>query len=115
LHAAPAVNGQPCPRAEAVLPMREISYSWLNNADEVLQSGQLVRVAVVQVSQAPEAKVLVSLKRLEEDPLKETLDNVLPLDREVGGGGGAGFACMCVCVCVCVCVLCYKQRGERGE
>ncbi|KAL4858818.1 30S ribosomal protein S1 [Chlorella vulgaris] len=76
------VNGKPCPRAEAVLPMRELSYSWLNSATEVVQSGQPVRVVVLFQQPAPDAKVVVSLKRLEEDPLKETLDNVLPLNNQ---------------------------------
>lgn len=80
-----AVNGKPCPRAEAVLPMRELSYSWLNSATEVVQSGQPVRVVVLFQQPAPDAKVVVSLKRLEEDPLKETLDNVLPLNNQVRG------------------------------
>lgn len=30
-----AVNGQPCPRAEAVLPLRELSYSWVRPAAQV--------------------------------------------------------------------------------
>lgn len=77
-----SANGEPCPRAEAVLPMREISYSWLNSATEVLRPGQPVRVLVLHTAKPPESKVVVSLKRLEEDPLKETLDNVLPLNRE---------------------------------
>jgi hypothetical protein len=79
------VNGKPCPRAEAVLPMRELSYSWLNSATEVVQSGQPVRVVVLFQQPAPDAKVVVSLKRLEEDPLKETLDNVLPLNNQARG------------------------------
>lgn len=78
------VNGEPCPRAEAVLPMRELSYSWLNSASEVVHPSQPVQVVVLYRETAPEAKVVVSLKRLEEDPLKETLDNVLPLGKQAG-------------------------------
>ncbi|PSC70883.1 30S ribosomal S1 [Micractinium conductrix] len=74
------VNGQPCPRAEAVLPMREISYAWVASVQEVLSPGEAVRVAVVYVQSEPAPKVVVSLKRLEDDPLKETLDKVLPLN-----------------------------------
>ena len=52
-----AVNGQPAPAAEAVLPLREASWNWLGSASEVVQPGQLVRVQVVQVEQQPKSKV----------------------------------------------------------
>lgn len=74
------VRGEPCPRAEAVLPLREISYAWVANAQEVLTPGQAVRVMVLFHQTEPNSKVVVSLKRLEDDPLKETLDKVLPLN-----------------------------------
>lgn len=74
------VNGKPCPRAEAVLPLRELSYAWVASASELLKPGQSVRVSVLYRQIEPQAKVVVSLKRMEDDPLKETLDNVLPLN-----------------------------------
>ncbi|KAI7836676.1 hypothetical protein COHA_009452 [Chlorella ohadii] len=74
------VNGRPCPRAEAVLPLRELSYAWVATASELLKPGQAVRVSVLFRQTDPQAKVVVSLKRMEDDPLKETLDNVLPLN-----------------------------------
>ena len=55
-----AVNGQPCPRAEAVLPMREISYAWVASVQEVLSPGEAVRVAVVYVQSEPAPKVCVA-------------------------------------------------------
>ena len=153
-----AVNGQPCPAAEAVLPLREASWGWVDSASDLLQTGQAVRVSVLYAQTEPRSKVggwvagwlggwvagwlggwardsvgsnnrrsrhavaspgaasccraallacvctalealkpraccaallllmlplqvVVSLKRLENDPLKETLDNVLPLDQ----------------------------------
>lgn len=54
---ARAVNGQPCPRAEAVLPLRELSYAWVASPAEVLRSGQPVRVSVLFVQTDPAAKV----------------------------------------------------------
>lgn len=48
-----AVNGKPCPRAEAVLPLRELSYSWVGSPGEVIKSGQEIRCSVMYVSQDP--------------------------------------------------------------
>lgn len=76
------LRGQPSPRAEAVLPLREISYAWVANASEVLSPGQPVRVVVTWHQTEPTSKVVVSLKRLEDDPLQETLDKVLPLNED---------------------------------
>lgn len=51
------MRGQPCPRAEAVLPLREISYAWVANASEVLTPGQAVKVVVTWHQTEPTSKV----------------------------------------------------------
>lgn len=51
------MRGQSCPRAEAVLPLREISYAWVANASEVLTPGQPVRVVVTWRQSEPNPKV----------------------------------------------------------
>lgn len=66
--------------AEVMLPMRELSWDWVPNVNAKLSKGQELRVQVVDVKLPPRARVVVSLKRLQEDPLKETLDKVLPLE-----------------------------------
>ena len=73
---------------DVILPLREISWDWISTVNSRLQKGQQVAAIVTYVNPPPNAKVVVSTKRLEEDPLKETLDKVLPLD------SGAGFAAM---------------------
>lgn len=79
---------EPAPLAgtEVILPLREISWDWIATVNERLVKGQEVTVCVVDVKPPPNSKVVVSLKRLQEDPLKETLDKVMPLE------GGNGFA-----------------------
>lgn len=71
---------------DVILPLREISWDWISTVNSKLVKGQQVSAMVTYVNPPPNAKVVVSTKRLEEDPLKETLDKVLPLE------GGAGFA-----------------------
>lgn len=65
---------------EVILPLRELSWDWVANVGAVVKKGQNVKVKVVDVSSGPQCKVVVSLKRMEGDPLKENLDNVMPLD-----------------------------------
>lgn len=71
---------------DVILPLREISWDWISTVNSKLTKGQQVTAMVKYVNPPPQAKVVVSTKRLEEDPLKETLDKVLPLEN------GAGFA-----------------------
>jgi len=71
---------------DVILPLREISWDWISTVNSKLTKGQQVSAMVKYVNPPPQAKVIISTKRLEEDPLKETLDKVLPLDN------GAGFA-----------------------
>lgn len=65
---------------EVILPLREVSWDWISTVNERLTKGQVVTVCVTEVRQPPQSKVVVSLKRMQEDPLKETLDKVLPLE-----------------------------------
>ena len=69
---------------DVILPLREISWDWISTVNSKLTKGQRVTALVRYVNLPPQAKVVVSMKRLEEDPLKETLDKVLPLEREGG-------------------------------
>ena len=52
------------------------------NVGAVVTKGQVVKTKVVDLSAGPQCKVVVSLKRMEGDPLQETLDSVLPLETE---------------------------------
>lgn len=70
---------------EVILPLREVCWDWIATVNERLVKGERLTVAVQEVRSMP-AKVVVSLKRMQDDPLKETLDKVLPLE------GGAGYA-----------------------
>eukprot|EP00887_Chlorella_sp_A99_P004813 scaffold4.g4813.t1 len=83
-----------CHKLQVCLPVRELSWDWVGSAGEVVHRGQRVRCTVLRVDMPPRSRVTVSLKRMQKDPLKETLDVLLPLDAEggkaAGGGGGGG-------------------------
>ena len=70
---------------EVILPLRELSWDWVANVGAVVTKGQMVKAKVVDLSAGPQCKVVVSLKRMEGDPLRETLDSVLPLEGEFNG------------------------------
>ncbi len=67
---------------EVILPLRELSWDWVANVGAVVTKGQVVKTKVVDLSPGPQCKVVVSLKRMEGDPLRETLDSVLPLEAD---------------------------------
>ena len=67
---------------EVILPLRELSWDWVANVGAVVTKGQVVKTKVVDLSAGPQCKVVVSLKRMEGDPLRETLDSVLPLEAD---------------------------------
>lgn len=75
-----------CAGTEIILPLREVSWDWIANVASRLNKGDEVVVRVVDVVPPPRPKVVVSLKRMQEDPLKETLDKVLPLDNKLEWG-----------------------------
>lgn len=82
------------PRAEVIIPLKELSWDWVPSAFTVLSVGQRLRAQVIFVQRPPaKVKVVVSLKKLAGDPLAETLDSVLPLEAATGGATDAqGFA-----------------------
>lgn len=71
--------------AEVILPLREVSWDWIPTVGAFLTRDQVVTVRVMAVNGPPSSKVVVSLKRMQQDPLEENLDNMLPL------GGAAGY------------------------
>jgi len=75
-----------CAGTEIILPLREVSWDWISNVAAKLNKGDEVVVRVIDVVPPPRPKVVVSLKRMQEDPLKETFDKVLPLDNKLEWG-----------------------------
>ncbi|GAB4814294.1 hypothetical protein N2152v2_001340 [Parachlorella kessleri] len=65
---------------EVLLPLREISWDWIPNTAAALKLGDVLTAVVTNLQAPPKTKVYVSLKRLQEDPLRQTLDKVMPLD-----------------------------------
>ena len=73
--------------AEGLIHISELSWDAVLTPEAVVQPGTVVR-AVVLAADAARGRIELSLKRLEADPLTQTLDALLP----IGGDGGAGAA-----------------------
>ncbi|KAK0607731.1 hypothetical protein LWI29_019392 [Acer saccharum] len=61
----------------------EISWDLVQDISDVLNEGDDVRVKVIKVDRQ-RSRITLSIKQLEEDPLLETLDKVIPQDSSVG-------------------------------
>ena len=75
--------------AEGLIHISELSWDAVLTPEAVVQPGTVVR-AVVLAADAARGRIELSLKRLEADPLTQTLDALLPIGGEGGDGAGAG-------------------------
>lgn len=65
--------------AEGLIHLSELSWDAVLTPEAVVQPGTVVRVRVLG-SDAEKGRIRLSLKRMEADPLTETLDALLPLE-----------------------------------
>ena len=65
--------------AEGLIHISELSWDAVLTPEAVVQPGTVVR-AVVLAADAARGRIELSLKRLEADPLTQTLDALLPID-----------------------------------
>ena len=65
--------------AEGLIHLSELSWDAVLTPEAVVQPGTVVRVRVLGAD-AEKGRIRLSLKRMEADPLTETLDALLPLD-----------------------------------
>ena len=75
--------------AEGLIHLSELSWDAVLTPEAVVQPGTVVRVRVLGAD-AERGRINLSLKRMEADPLTETLDALLPLGE--GGEGGDSSA-----------------------
>ncbi|XP_050236397.1 uncharacterized protein LOC126686399 [Mercurialis annua] len=61
----------------------EVSWDLVHDVRDVLTAGQNVKVKIINIDRQ-KSRVTLSIKQLEEDPLLETLDKVIPQDGSVG-------------------------------
>lgn len=66
---------------DALIHKSELSWDRVMRPEQVVRPGDKVQCKVTSVDQE-KARVQLSLKRMQSDPLKETLDGVLPLVEE---------------------------------
>ncbi|VFQ95132.1 unnamed protein product [Cuscuta campestris] len=57
----------------------EVSWDTIHDARDVLTKGDVVRVKVIKID-SEKSRISLSIKQLEDDPLLETLDKVIPQD-----------------------------------
>ncbi|RAL54403.1 hypothetical protein DM860_001531 [Cuscuta australis] len=57
----------------------EVSWDTIHDARDVLTKGDVVRVKVIKLD-SEKSRISLSIKQLEDDPLLETLDKVIPQD-----------------------------------
>ena len=69
--------------AEGLVHLSELSWDAVLTPEAVVQPGTIVRVRVLRTDPA-RGRVELSLKRMEADPLTETLDALLPLEDSTG-------------------------------
>ncbi|GAB4844039.1 hypothetical protein Ancab_014004 [Ancistrocladus abbreviatus] len=63
----------------------EVSWDLVQDVRDILNEGDDVRVKVINIDRE-KSRITLSIKQLEEDPLLETLDKVIPQDGSVGTG-----------------------------
>ncbi|KAF8402185.1 hypothetical protein HHK36_013137 [Tetracentron sinense] len=61
----------------------EVSWDLVQDVRDILNEGDEVRVKIIQIDRE-KSRVTLSIKQLEEDPLLETLDKVIPQDGQFG-------------------------------
>ncbi|RMZ52896.1 hypothetical protein APUTEX25_001015, partial [Auxenochlorella protothecoides] len=88
-----APSGQ---QGQVFVPTSEISWDWVSDVNKYLTLGQQVKVMVQIVAPPPKTKLVASLRALQQDPLKETLDHVMPLNSRFNNyvrfGSGVGMS-----------------------
>ncbi|XP_021805161.1 uncharacterized protein LOC110749371 [Prunus avium] len=61
----------------------EVSWDLVQDVRDILNEGDDVRVKIINIDRV-KSRITLSIKQLEEDPLLETLDKVIPQDGSVG-------------------------------
>jgi len=74
--------------AEGLIHLSELSWDAVLTPEAVVQPGTVVRVKVLGTD-TEKGQIRLSLKRMEADPLTETLDALLPLSSSESSGGSS--------------------------
>ncbi|KAL8120960.1 hypothetical protein AgCh_017941 [Apium graveolens] len=72
-----------CYHLTGLVHVSEVSWDLVQDVRDVLHEGDEVRVKIVKIDRE-KSRITLSIKQLEEDPLLETLDKVIPKDGSVG-------------------------------
>ncbi|GMH20258.1 hypothetical protein Nepgr_022099 [Nepenthes gracilis] len=66
----------------------EVSWDLVQDVRDILNEGDKVRVKIINIDRK-KSRITLSIKQLEEDPLFETLDKVIPQDSSAGTGSSS--------------------------
>ncbi|TKY47789.1 30S ribosomal protein S1 [Spatholobus suberectus] len=80
-------------RLTGLIHVSEVSWDLIHDVRDILKAGDEVRVKVVGIDWG-KSRINLSIKQLEEDPLLETLDKVIPQDGladSMSGGDSGGI------------------------
>ncbi|KAL6970889.1 hypothetical protein U1Q18_030569 [Sarracenia purpurea var. burkii] len=69
-------------RLTGLVHVSEVSWDLVQDVRDILSDGDEVRVKVIKIDRE-KSRITLSIKQLEEDPLLETLDKVIPQDGSV--------------------------------
>uniref|UniRef100_A0A5B7BLB0 S1 motif domain-containing protein n=1 Tax=Davidia involucrata TaxID=16924 RepID=A0A5B7BLB0_DAVIN len=72
-----------CYHLTGLVHVSEVSWDLVQDVRDILNEGDEVRVKVIKIDRE-KSRITLSIKQLEEDPLLETLDKVIPQDGSVG-------------------------------
>ncbi|KAL3829269.1 hypothetical protein ACJIZ3_018071 [Penstemon smallii] len=75
-------NSDGCYYLTGLVHVSEVSWDLVQDTRDILTEGDKVRVKIVNIDRG-KSRITLSIKQLEQDPLLETLDQVIPQDSSV--------------------------------
>ncbi|GMP55387.1 hypothetical protein CsSME_00020225 [Camellia sinensis var. sinensis] len=77
-----------CYHLTGLVHISEVSWDLVQDVRDILSEGEDVRVKIIKIDRE-KSRITLSIKQLEEDPLLETLDKVIPQDGSVVTGSSS--------------------------
>ncbi|KAI8010749.1 hypothetical protein LOK49_LG06G02279 [Camellia lanceoleosa] len=77
-----------CYHLTGLVHVSEVSWDLVQDVRDILSEGEEVRVKIIKIDRE-KSRITLSIKQLEEDPLLETLDKVIPQDGSVVPGSSS--------------------------
>jgi len=99
---------------EGLVHISELSWQRISSPASVLKVSEAVRVKVIGVDKQ-KARINLSVKQLSEDPIKETLEDLLPLENaQSGADGSRAFSGTVIAGLQALCDALLEEPGVSG-